>query len=43
MCEFRAKIQRENAIKYSFSRRKVKNISEMDWNSFVYFTIDKEN
>ena len=32
----------------SFSRRvfrvkKVKNISEMEWNSFVCFTVDKEN
>ena len=29
MREFRAKIQREKTIKYGFSRRKVKNISEI--------------
>ena len=29
VCEFRAKIQREKTIKYSFSRRKVKNILEI--------------
>ena len=23
--------------------KKVKNISEMEWNSFVWFTVDKEN
>ena len=26
-----------------FLPKKVKNISEMEWNSFVYFTVDKEN
>ena len=26
-----------------FSLKKVKNISEMEWNSFVCFTVDKEN
>ena len=26
-----------------FSAKKVKNISEMEWNSFVCFTVDKEN
>ena len=29
VCAFRAKIQREKTIKYSFSRRKVKNILEI--------------
>ena len=26
-----------------FLAKKVKNISEMEWNSFVCFTVDKEN
>ena len=26
-----------------FVAKKVKNISEMEWNSFVFFTVDKEN
>ena len=26
-----------------FSLKKLKNISEMEWNSFVCFTVDKEN
>ena len=26
-----------------FRAKKVKNISEMEWNSFVCFTVDKEN
>ena len=29
--------------KFFFSLKKVKNISEMEWNSFVCFTVDKEN
>ena len=30
-------------IQRVFLAKKVKNISEMEWNSFVCFTVDKEN
>ena len=33
----------ESFIQRVFLAKKVKNISEMEWNSFVYFTVDKEN
>ena len=38
-----AHIQREKFHSKSFSRLKSENISEMEWNSFVSFTVDKEN
>ena len=40
-----AHIQRKKFYSKSFSdqAKKVKNISEMEWNSFVCFTVDKEN
>ena len=34
---------REKSFTRVFLARKVKNISEMEWNSFVCFTVDKEN
>ena len=54
MCEFRAKIPAFYcSLQHRFARKvfplrfflakKVKNISEMEWNSFVCFTVDKEN
>ena len=33
----------KSLLKEYFSLKKVKNISEMEWNSFVCFTVDKEN
>ena len=33
----------ESFIQRVFLAKKVKNISEMEWNSFVCFTVDKEN
>ena len=39
-----AHIQREKSFPQSvFLAKKVKNISEMEWNIFVCFTVDKEN
>ena len=38
-----AHIQRESFTQRVFLAKKVKNISEMEWNSFVCFTVDKEN
>ena len=38
-----AHIQREKFYSKSFLAKKVKDISEMEWNSFVCFTVDKEN
>ena len=38
-----AHIQREKFYSKSFLAKKVKNISEMEWNSFVCFAVDKEN
>ena len=38
-----AHIQREKFYSKSFSPEKSKNISEMERNSFVCFTVDKEN
>ena len=39
-----AHIQREKFYSKSFFfAKKVKNISEIEWNSFVCFTVDKEN
>ena len=38
-----AHIQREKFTQRVFLAKKVKNISEMEWNSFVCFTVDKEN
>ena len=35
--------RREIFLKEFFLVKKVKNISEMEWNSFVCFTVDKEN
>ena len=50
VCEFRAFYIRTSHTfnEKSFTQRvflakKVKNISEMEWNSFVCFTVDKEN
>ena len=34
---------RKVLLKEFFSLKKVKNISEMEWNNFVCFTVDKEN
>ena len=34
---------RKVLLKEFFLTKKVKNISEMEWNSFVCFTVDKEN
>ena len=55
VCEFRAKITafycslprashtfKEKSFTQSFSRKK-SDISEMEWNNFVCFTVDKEN
>ena len=36
-----AHIQGEKFYSKSFFAKKVKNISEMEWNSFVCFTVDK--
>ena len=33
----------ENFTQRVFLAKKLKNISEMEWNSFVCFTVDKEN
>ena len=33
----------ESFTKRAFLAKKVKNILEMEWNSFVCFTVDKEN
>ena len=33
----------KSLLKEYFSLKKVKNISEMEWTSFVCFTVDKEN
>ena len=33
----------KNFTQRVFLAKKVKNISEMEWNSFVCFTVDKEN
>ena len=38
-----AHIQRKSFTQRVFLAKKVKNISEMEWNSFVCFTVDKEN
>ena len=38
-----AHIQREKFYSKNFSHCKSENISEMEWNSFVSFTVDKEN
>ena len=38
-----AQIQRESFTQRVFLAKKLKNISEMEWNSFVCFTVDKEN
>ena len=35
--------RRKVFLKEFFLIKKVKNISEMEWNSFVCFTVDKEN
>ena len=35
--------RRKIFLKEFFLVKKVKNISEMEWNSFVCFTVDKEN
>ena len=35
--------RRKVFLKEFFLVKKVKNISEMEWNSFVCFTVDKEN
>ena len=52
VCEFRAKIPACSAASHTFNEKsftqrvflakKVKNISEMEWNSFIYFTVDKK-
>ena len=45
-CSFQrlfAHIQRESFTQRVFLAKKVKNISEMEWNSFVCFTVDKKN
>ena len=38
-----AHIRRETFYSRVFLAKKVKNISEMEWDSFVCFTVDKEN
>ena len=38
-----AHVQRERFTQRVFLAKKVRNISEMEWNSFVCFTVDKGN
>ena len=43
MAPLRTHSTRKVLLKEFFLAKKVENISEMEWNSFVCFTVDKEN